>query len=104
VRYPNRVDWHSRQFQDVSSTVFDQLTAHGYNVVAVNPACETVADLSDTATYSRFFGIRRAIPEKELRSVVAQDAPRPAGSDREPALAIKAGTKAFLATSRRVAS
>lgn len=31
--------------------------------------------LSDTATYSRFFGIRRAIPERELRSVVAQDVP-----------------------------
>ncbi|MBK5333947.1 MAG: GNAT family N-acetyltransferase [Ilumatobacteraceae bacterium] len=31
--------------------------------------------LSDTATYSRFFGIRRTIPEKELRSVVAQDVP-----------------------------
>jgi hypothetical protein len=131
--------------------------------------CATVAVLSDTATDSRFFGIRRAIPEKELRSVVAQDAPRPAGGDRtvprglrcvlngahispgnrtrrngsdvrddarpapmrlarqsqisagtrfdrvevtsapvhregEPALAITARTKAFLATSRRVAS
>ena len=31
--------------------------------------------LSDTATYSRFFAIRRAVPDKELKSVVAQDIP-----------------------------
>lgn len=32
--------------------------------------------LSDTSTYYRFFGIRRAIPEAELRGIVAADLPR----------------------------
>ena len=31
--------------------------------------------LSDTSSYYRFFGIRRAIPEQELRGMVAQDVP-----------------------------
>ncbi len=32
--------------------------------------------LSDTSTYYRFFGIRRALPEQELRAMVTQDVPR----------------------------
>ncbi len=32
--------------------------------------------LSDTSTYYRFFGIRRALPEREVRAMVVQDAPR----------------------------
>lgn len=32
--------------------------------------------LSDTSSYYRFFGIRRAIPEQELRGMVTQDVPR----------------------------
>lgn len=32
--------------------------------------------LSDTSSYYRFFGIRRALPERELQGMVAQDVPR----------------------------
>ena len=33
-------------------------------------------DLGDTSTYFRFFGIRRSIPEAELRAVVSHEIPR----------------------------